>query len=121
VVPVPLGKLRMKERGYNQAGLLAQPLSIKQGWHYSPQAVMRIRETRSQVGLSELERKQNISNAFQADPGWVSGKVILLVDDIATTGSTLAACSDALLQAGAKSIYALTLAKALPHHGLRIV
>ncbi len=121
VVPVPLGRQRMKERGYNQAGLLAQPLSVIQGWQYSPQAVLRIRETRSQVGLSAIERKENLSSAFRADTSRVCGKVILLIDDVATTGATLAACSDALLKAGAKAVYGLTLARALPYHGLQIV
>jgi competence protein ComFC len=121
VVPVPLGRQRMKERGYNQAGLLAMPVSLIQDWHYSPRAVLRVRETRSQVGLSGPERKENISDAFRADPVRVSGKVILLIDDISTTGATLTACSDALRKAGAKTVYALTLARALPHHGLRIV
>jgi competence protein ComFC len=121
VVPIPLGRQRLKERGYNQAGLLALPLSILQNWHYSPKAVSRVRETRSQVGLSALERLDNLSSAFVADPARVSGKVILLVDDIATTGATLEACSNALLSAGAKAVYALTLARALPHHGLQIV
>ncbi len=121
VVPVPLGRQRMKERGYNQAGLLARPLSIIQNWDYSPRAVLRVRETRSQVGLSALERRENLSNAFHADPALVSGKVILLLDDVATTGSTLTACSDAIKKAGAKAVYALTLARALPHHGLQIV
>jgi len=121
VVPVPLGRQRLKQRGYNQAGLLAKPVSIIQDWHYSPQAVLRFRETRSQVGLSAMERRENISNAFRADPVQVSGKVILLMDDVVTTGATLAACSDALREAGAKTVYALTLARALPHHGFQIV
>lgn len=121
VVPVPLGRQRMKERGYNQAGLLAKPLSIIQNWDYSARAVLRVRDTRSQVGLSASERRVNISNAFRADPIRVSEKVILLLDDVTTTGSTLTACSDALIKAGAKSVYALTLARALPHHGLQIV
>jgi competence protein ComFC len=121
VMPVPLGRQRMHERGYNQAGLLAMPVSFILNWHYSPRAVLRVRETRSQVGLSRTERRENISNAFRADPSRVSGKVILLMDDIATTGVTLSACSDALRKAGAKTVYALTLARALPHHGLGIV
>ena len=121
VVPVLLGRQRMKERGYNQAALLALPLSISQAWHYSARAVFRVRETRSQVGLSATERRENLFEAFRADPVRVSGKVILLVDDIATTGATMAACSDALVKAGAKAVYALTLARALPHHGLQIV
>ncbi len=121
VVPVPLGRQRMKERGYNQAGLLAMPLSYILHWHYLPRAVFRVRETRTQVGLSGTERKENITGAFRADPAMASGKVVLLMDDIATTGSTLTACSEALREAGAKTVYALTLARALPYHGLRIV
>jgi predicted amidophosphoribosyltransferase len=80
-----------------------------------------MRETRSQVGLSTRERKENIYGAFQAEPALVAGKEIFLVDDVVTTGATLAACSEALINAGAKYIYALTLARALPHHGLQIV
>ena len=80
------------------------------GWRYTPQALVRTRETRSQVGLSPLERKENISGAFRAEPALAAGKDILLVDDVVTTGATLEACSDAL-----------TLARALPHHGLQIV
>jgi ComF family protein len=121
VVPVPLGRQRMKERGYNQVGLLAMPLAVIQGWHYSPQVLTRVRETRSQVGLSPIERKENISGAFRADPALVAGKAILLMDDVVTTGATLAACSEALVKADAQIVYALTLARALPHHGLQIV
>lgn len=121
VVPVPLGRQRLKERGYNQAGLLAKPLSGRMGWKFSNQVLVRARETHSQVGLSPVERKANIAGAFRADPGWVAGKSILLMDDVATTGSTLEACSDALVKAGAKTVYALSLAKALPHHGFQIV
>jgi competence protein ComFC len=121
VVPVPLGRQRIKERGYNQVGLLAFPLSCLQNWNYSSRLLRRVRETRSQVGLSAMERRANMAGAFTADPALASGKVILLVDDVATTGATLAACSEALLEAGAKMVYALTLARALPQHGLQIV
>jgi competence protein ComFC len=121
VVPVPLGRQRIKERGYNQAALLAMPVAYIQDWHYSPQAAFRIRETRSQVGLSAVERRENIADAFQSDPARVSGKIVLLIDDVTTTGATLTACSDALRNAGATTIYALTLARALPYHGLQIV
>jgi competence protein ComFC len=121
VVPVPLGKQRMKERGYNQAALLAMPVAYMQEWRYVPGSIFRIRETRSQVGLSAVERKENIADAFQADPAKVSGMAVLLIDDVTTTGATVAACSEALREAGATTIHALTLARALPHHGLQIV
>jgi competence protein ComFC len=121
VAPVPLGKQRMKERGYNQVVLFAKPMSGILGWRFSGRVLERVRETRSQVGLSPIERKENISGAFRADPALASGKAILLMDDVTTTGATLSACSNALVQAGAKTVYALTLARALPHHGLQIV
>ncbi len=121
VVPVPLGKQRMKERGFNQVGLFARPLASIQRWQYSSQGLKRVRETQSQVGLSPIERKENISGAFCADPDLVCGKDILLMDDVVTTGATLEACTEALLVAGAQTVYALTLARALPHHGFNIV
>ncbi len=77
VVPVPLGKQRMKERGYNQVGLVAMPLADIQGWSYSPKVLVRIRETSTQVGLSPLVRMENISGAFCAVPEWSAGKEIL--------------------------------------------
>jgi ComF family protein len=121
VVPVPLGKQRMKERGYNQVGLLAMLLAGIQEWRYSPQVLVRMREIQSRVGLSPLERKQNISGAFRAAPVLAAGKDNLLVDDVVTNDATLAACSEALVEAGARNIYGLTLARALPHHGFQIV
>ncbi|MFH1523550.1 MAG: ComF family protein [Chloroflexota bacterium] len=121
VVPVPLGRQRMTERGYNQMGLVARPLAAFQGWRYSPQTLTRVRETRSQVGLSAAERKENVADAFYANAVQVSGKNILVMDDVATTGATLASCADALMKSGARTVYALTLARALPHHGLQIV
>jgi len=102
VVPVPLDKQRMKERGYNQVGLLGMPLAAIQRWRYSPGALVRTRETRSQVGLSPMKRKENISGAVRADPALVDGKEILLLDDVVTTGATIAAGSEALNNAGAK-------------------
>ena len=85
---------------------------------YAPQALVRSRDTSSQVGLTHAERKVNVSGAFQAKFALVSGKTVLLVDDVATTGATLSACATALLEAGARSIYGLSLARALPHQEL---
>lgn len=67
-----------------------------------------------------MERKENVSGAFRGDPARVSGKTVLLMDDVATTGATLSSCAEALLQSGAKKVYSLTLARALPHHGLHV-
>ena len=119
IVPIPLGRSRMKERGYNQVGLVAKPLAAIHGWHYVPRALVRAKETKTQVGLTAEERRINVSGAFRANPARVSGKSVLLMDDVATTGATLASGATALLEAGASSVFALTLARALPQHGLQ--
>ncbi|MDD2923144.1 MAG: ComF family protein [Anaerolineales bacterium] len=118
LVPIPLGKQRLKERGYNQVGMIAKPLAMALNMQYAPRGLTRCKETRSQVGLSKRERKENINGAFQAWKG-VSGKNVIVFDDVSTTGSTLSSSADALLSAGAKEVYALTVARALPHHGLK--
>lgn len=118
IVPIPLGKKRKRERGYNQVEALAKPLAIRLEALYVPQALERAKETRTQVGLSAAERRENMQAAFRADPSLVKGRSVLLMDDVATTGSTLSSAADALLSAGAFQIYALTVARALPRHGL---
>jgi ComF family protein len=117
-IPVPLGKKRLKERGYNQVALVARPLAYEIGVEYSARALWKARETRSQVGLSVSKRRENVHNAYQADPKVVKHKSVVLMDDVATTGSTILSCTDALLSAGAKDVYAITIARALSHHGL---
>jgi len=121
VIPVPLGRKRLKERGYNQVGLVARPLAYELGLGYAPKALWKSRETRSQVGLTISQRRENVSQAYQANPLAVARKSILLLDDVATTGSTISACTDALLSAGVREIYALTIARALSHHDLNRV
>lgn len=118
IVPIPLSQQRMRERGYNQSGLIAHPLSCMMQWKYFPNALQRVRHTRSQVGLSAAERRENVQAAFTADPGLVRNKTILLFDDVATTGATLHVASQALLSAGANRVYALTAAKAVQKYGL---
>ena len=118
VVPVPLGRNRYRERGYNQVALFAQPLAAGLGLRYAPKTLVRVRDTQSQVGLSAAERKENVSGAFLADPSLAGGKSVLIMDDVATTGATLASCAEELSGAGAISVYALTLARALPQYGL---
>lgn len=119
LIPIPLGRQRMKERGYNQAGMIAEPLAMALDIEFAPKALMRHKETRSQVGLSKQERQKNVLGAFQA--AGVDGKTILVLDDVSTTGSTLSSSAEALFSAGAKDVYALTVARALPHHGLKHV
>jgi len=113
VVPVPLSAQRRRARGYNQAALFAFPLALALGLSYRPAALERTKHTRSQVDLSWRERRRNVAGAFQANPAAVSGQHILLVDDVATTGATLNACAAALQAGGARSVYALTVARAV--------
>ena len=110
VIPVPLHPLRERERGYNQAALLARPLAAALCLSYAPAALRRIRSTDSQVGLDRRKRRLNLRGAFAAGPP-VGGHPILLVDDVVTTGSTLGSAAEACLAAGAAGVWALTLAR----------
>ena len=118
LVPVPLSAMRLKERGYNQVGLVARPLAYELGLPYLPLGLRKIRDTRSQVGLSILQRSENVLGVYQAEGKLVNRKSILLMDDVATTGSTIQSSADALLAAGARDVYALTIARALSHHDM---
>ena len=113
VVPVPLSTERLKERGYNQSALLARPIALAFGSRYMPNSLVRVRNTASQVGLNAGERLVNVAGAFRAAPETVKQKTILVVDDVTTTGATIQACSEALLQAGASKVLGLTLARAI--------
>lgn len=117
VIPIPLGRQRMKERGYNQVAMIAKPLALSLEIQYTPDQLWRSKETRTQVGLSSVERKENVRSAFAAGKG-VAGKSVLVMDDVSTTGSTLSSSAEALFASGAKDVFALTVARALPHHGL---
>jgi len=118
LIPVPLGRKRLQERGYNQVALVAQPLAYQTGIQYFPHALWKARDTRSQVGLKINEREKNVLHAYQADAKMVARKSVLVMDDVSTTGSTISACTDALLSAGAREVYGLTIARALAHHDL---
>jgi len=118
LIPVPLSPKRLKERGYNQVALVARPLAYELDLEYAPNALCKSRETRSQVGLTISQRRENVSQAYQADSSAVKRKSILLIDDVATTGSTIQSSTAALLSAGASEVYVLTIARALSHHDL---
>jgi ComF family protein len=112
VVAVPLSRRRQQRRGYNQAELLGRALAGLLGLPSLPSAAERIRETGSQVGLEAGDRWANVDGAFAADPSLVRDETVLLIDDVHTTGATLAACAQALAQAGAGRVLALTVGRA---------
>lgn len=111
LVPVPLHKSRLRFRGFNQSELLANALSRALGADVDAKLITRVKKTDPQVKQNREKREKNIKNAFLiASPQIVRGKDILLVDDIATTGTTLNECARVLKQAGAKSVWAIVLA-----------
>lgn len=115
LVPVPLHKNRLRERGYNQSELLVQALAeqSKLPWQKS---LLRSRDTPHQTGLSRNQRLHNLDGAFTIDQKCqVNGKNILLVDDVFTSGTTLQECAQVLHQHGAKKIMGITLASGRGH------
>jgi ComF family protein len=114
VVPVPLHRQREKERGYNQAALIAMPLAKRLGLPYEAVLLVRTRPRPDKHILSEEERWESVRGAFATRPGsQVDKRRVLLVDDVLTTGATLDACARALREAGAKSVIGLTVARAV--------
>lgn len=112
LVPVPLFYRKEKQRGYNQAALLAEKLARLKNMAWDKHALKRRRNTRSQTELGREGRLQNMQGAFVCErPEAVKGKVILLIDDVATTGATLEGCATALKAAGAKKVMAYTFAR----------
>lgn len=120
VVPVPLHRSKHAQRGFNQARALAREAlgflsESHPAWRLTlaPSALMRLRATESQAGLTPRMRRLNVRGAFSVSaPAAVQGKDILLVDDILTTGATARAAAQALRKAGANSVYVATLARA---------
>jgi len=114
VVPVTLHRMRQKERGYNQAELLAKPLAKRLKLPCQPVLLVRTRPRPDKRLLSLEERWTSVRGAFATRPGTkVDNRRVLLVDDVLTTGATLDACSRALREAGAKSVIGLTVARAI--------
>lgn len=111
IVPVPLHRGRLAERGYNQSALLARVLGREVGVRVAEDVLERQRATQQQVSLGAADRRQNVAGAF-AGRGDVSGLNVALIDDVCTTGSTLEACAAALRANGAAGVWAFTLARA---------
>jgi ComF family protein len=113
--PVPLHPRRLMSRGFNQALVLARGLAEARGLVLAPRLLARRRHTRPQVGLKPTERAANVAGAFALGPreGHLArGRRVLLVDDVYTTGATLAECARVLLAGGAAEVAALTLTRA---------
>lgn len=112
LLAVPLHADRLAERGFNQAGLLALGVARLSGTPVSA-ALARVRNTPSQTDLSARQRRRNMADAFTvADPRAILNTVVVLVDDVATTGATLRECAHTLLRAGAREVRAITVARA---------
>ncbi|MEG1499511.1 MAG: ComF family protein [Clostridia bacterium] len=111
IIPVPLCKTRLRERGYNQSLLLSNAIAKNFNSHVVTNALIRIKKTQTQTHLSFDERRKNLENAFTiANSDGFKGKNVLLVDDVFTTGATAENCSELLFNNGAKNIYVITLA-----------
>jgi ComF family protein len=114
MLAVPLHPQRLRQRGFNQSILLARRLSRTHSIPLDLKSLQRTRQTQPQTHLSGSERQKNIRGAFEVrKPEVISGKHVLLIDDVFTTGATVQECSKVLLKAGAKEVDVLTLARAL--------
>ena len=112
IVPVPLHPRRLRERGYNQALELARPLARHWGIALAPRLCRRVRATAAQTELDLRQRRRNLRHAFQVC-GEVTGRHLVLLDDVMTSGSTLAELARSLRRAGAARVDAWVLARAV--------
>ncbi|MCX7647212.1 MAG: ComF family protein [Elusimicrobiales bacterium] len=109
---VPISKKKLKKRGFNQSELIARDISNETGLSLIKDAVIKIKEGKSQVDLNAKEREENVKNSFKViKPDVIEGKDIIIIDDVATTMSTLNELAGVLKEAGAKKIACYTLAR----------
>ena len=116
IAPVPLHWTRLLRRRYNQSAILGARVAKAAGIMFLPDVLARVRRTPVQGHLNATQRHKNVAHAFNVPrhrAASIAGKVIVLVDDVYTTGATVNECAKALLDAGAAKVYVLTLAKAL--------
>lgn len=112
VVPVPLHPARFRERGFNQAERIARVLAQKRGWPLNTKGLRRIRQTKSQTTLTASARLANVAGAFAAaSPLYFQGQSVLLIDDVLTTSATTGECTRVIMNAGAKRVAILALAR----------
>lgn len=123
LAPVPLHRKRLWQRRFNQSQLLAASVARKAGLENDPSVLERIRPTRQQVGLTDLQRQKNVRGAFRVPDG-VAGRIaerpVILVDDVVTTGATVNACARALKRAGAASVDVLVFARVADQDSVNI-
>ncbi len=111
IIPIPLHKLKETERGYNQSYFIAKGINRILGTKFNKSIVKRSKYTESQTTLTFIERKENMDGAFTVkNKKAVSEKIILLVDDVITTGATMSECGKVLLESGAEKILAASIA-----------
>lgn len=114
LVPVPLHWRRFRQRGFNQAQLLAKRISIDLGIPVRKNVLRRIRHIPSQVELPRCERLDNVKGAFKVrNTDGLIDKLVLLIDDVFTTGATLDECSRVIMEAGAKDVWVFSLARGM--------
>jgi ComF family protein len=112
VVPVPLHPSRLAERGFNQSALIARGVSRRLNIPLLPRALMRVRDTPQQAALDREQRIANVAGAFRVRPSAnIAGRMVVLVDDVRTTGATIDACAEVLSSAGAASIVHAVVAR----------
>ncbi len=112
IIPMPLNKKRLLERGFNQAELIALLFAEHFNYPLLTNAVIRQKNTPHQVGLNKKERLKNVQNAFQIkQPELIKNQIIILIDDVVTTGSTLEEIAKILKKGGVKEVWGLTVAK----------
>lgn len=116
LVPVPLFKRKLRDRGFNQAEEIARSFmncGVLSGIQLDTSSLVRVRETASQTGLTRHQRRANLRGAFAVvRPEQMEGKSVLVIDDVMTTGTTASECSRVLLRAGAKQVFVATVARA---------
>jgi ComF family protein len=116
MIPVPLHRRKLKQRGFNQSALFVKTISPVLGIEIDFFTLIRIRYTESQTGLSLEQRRKNVKGAFDVKGGGnITGKTVILVDDVATTGNTMNECARILKKAGAEKVLGLTLARTAPY------
>jgi len=108
-VPVPVSRQRLHRRGYNQAELIALAISEYTAVETRSDILVRSKDTKAQKKLSRSDRAKNLRHAFEVKPGTDIPEAVILVDDIYTTGATLEACTQVLLRAGVRRVYATTV------------